>query len=397
MAHNAGKLIIVLGLLVAGVAPTFGQSIPTRGTGHTLEVATWNLEFFGDPNQKPPDDERVLDKVEEVIRGAQIDLWALQEIREPSFFYRLLDSLGSDYAGQLGPDTYLRLGFVYRTEVLQNVQPVQQILQTQSADFAGRPPLRLDARVVLPDTSFEATFINVHMKARSDAASYEKRRRAAQALKTYIDVFLTSRAVVLLGDFNDELEQSIYAGKPSPYQPLVADSLPSPDPQYYFFPTLFPERSGAWTLCGWQSFIDHIAVTDELKPLYEPGSAAPFTELLSAIPGYCSVVSDHLPVYARFRRPTSTDIEIDPLLHPHLQVYPIPFDGELTVEVVGRIGEVLRLELFDLLGRKVTEKELLGFVSGPIHWEVGRGLAPGLYFLRITGETYQVTTKVVHR
>ncbi len=397
MAHFSVRIFLIISLVTGGILPLFGQSIPSKGSDHTLEVATWNLKFFGDPNAEPDNDERALDNVEAIIRASHIDVWALQEIREPSYFYRLLDSLGSDYDGQLGPDTYLRLGFIYRTEVLQQVQPIQQILQTQSSDFGGRPPLRLDARVVLPDTSFDVTLINVHMKARSDAASYEKRKRAAQALKTYIDVFLASRAVILLGDFNDELEQSIYAGNPSPYQAFVADSLPSPDPQYYFFPSLYLERAGAWSLCGWQSLIDHIGVSDELVPLYEKNSAGVFRELFTAIPGYCSLVSDHIPVYARFKRASATDAPRVRLASLRWRVYPNPFHDHLMIDIEGVAEPTVRLELFDLLGRNVAVRTVRIAASGRIRWEVGRTLAPGVYFLRISMGTHSIITKVVRQ
>ena len=83
-------------LTVAG----FAQGVPGKGSVNTFDIATWNIEWFGAPND-PSDDELQINNVLNVFRNSDIDLWALQEISDDSDFTRILDSLGSRYSGFL--------------------------------------------------------------------------------------------------------------------------------------------------------------------------------------------------------------------------------------------------------------------------------------------------------
>src|SRR5690606_3956608 len=107
-----------------------------------LEVATWNLEWFGSTEFGPDDEERQLQNVARVIAGAQFDLWALQEIDDVHAFDALVARLGPAYNGFVGTSsTNFLLGFIYRRAVMRPLRASDAWMYAQRSVFAGRPPL----------------------------------------------------------------------------------------------------------------------------------------------------------------------------------------------------------------------------------------------------------------
>lgn len=377
--------------MLLAAAPAAAQ-VPAVGGDATLDVATWNVEWFGAANG-PSDDARQRANVADVILESGVDLWALQEMADADDFEDLLDDLGDGWAGVLATiSSQQRVGFVYRTDVFENVV-VRHLLTEFEDAFATRPPLELTARAVLPDTTLRLSFITVHMKAFSDQGSYDKRAEAAQRLKNHLDFLRAGEPIVVLGDFNDRLTGSIRSGQPSPYAAFVADSTD------YRFLTLALERAGQGTFCGSNpacddgAFIDHILVTDELAPAYLAGSAARFDALLDAFDGtggacggeFVCTTSDHLPVFARFRfgQPTSTG---GPEAVPErlaVTTYPNPFQQHTTVAVTLPRAAHLRVEVYDLLGRRVETLADAPRAAGTHRLPLdAEGLPPGLYLVR---------------
>ena len=64
------------------------------GTESTFEVASWNLEHF------PKNRQTTIDLVKDIIEAMDIDLLAIQEVRDTVAFHRMVDSLDS-YNGYL--------------------------------------------------------------------------------------------------------------------------------------------------------------------------------------------------------------------------------------------------------------------------------------------------------
>ncbi len=383
------RFVLTLIVLLKFAPQVSAQTIPAKGTEATLDVATWNIEWFGDErdNRGPSDDARQLANVQAVIEQAEIDLWGVQEIADPQDFEALLDALGDGYDGVLATQSgTLRIGFIYKTDVFSNIV-FQHILTTASFAFAGRLPLQMAADVTFGNTTRRLTFIVLHMKCCGDERSYIRRVDAAQRLKEHIEnTQLDQEPVIILGDFNDELTQSIHAGQPSPYDDFLQDT------NNYFFPSLRLEEAGLGTFCGNNttcstgSTIDHILVTDELVSFYETDSADRFDELLQGIPSYVSSTSDHLPVFARFFGiSTAVESEEAPEAVAVEPAYPNPFFQSTTLTyTLPRAAEV-RVEVFDVLGRRV---QILadGFQSAGAHrvaFDAG-DLPSGLYVIRFS-------------
>ncbi len=376
------------------------QNVPAKGSSLTFDVATWNIEWFGSASNGPSDDARQFNNVKAVIEQADIDLWAVQEIADVNDFDQLLEDLGDAYDGALATNSGTqRVGFIYKTDVVK-VRSVGHILESFSSDFAGRPPLEMEADVTVGDTTVTLTFITVHMKAFSDVTSYNKRLAASQRLKNHIDfTTLATEPVIVLGDFNDELLDSITPGKDSPYDNFVQDT------DDYFFPSMALEQAGEGSYCSNGSCssgsnIDQILITDELLPDFVTDSADRYDELVSAISSYTSTTSDHLPVLSRFSFAGPTAFIPEPELPTSVRLtrpYPNPFSATTHIAYeLDRPGPV-RLVVFDVLGRAVATLDE-GYRPAGTHRAVfdASALPPGLYLLRLRTERASVSTPLVH-
>lgn len=391
------RSLLYASLLVCWLAaPVFGQTVPPKGTAATLDVATWNIEWFGASNG-PSNDTLQLANVRAVIEQADIDLWAVQEIADPTDFDVLLSELGTGFAGVLATESsQQRIGFIYKTDVIQRVV-TGHILEDFDYEFATRPPLQLEADVVLPDTTVRLTFITVHMKCCGDTASYERRVDASRRLKNHIDFLRPGDPIVVLGDFNDELGRSIAGGRTSPYQNFLDDTAD------YAFLTQPLDQQNIATFCGSSSCstgstLDHILITNELFAVYEANSTTRFDELLDSITGYTSSTSDHLPVFARFDFATGTAVETSAIPSALMvePAYPNPFHAHTTLTyTLSRPGPV-EVAVFDLLGRHVATLAEGIYPAGQHRavWEAAT-LPAGLYLLRLTTAEATHTQRVV--
>ena len=205
--------------------PTYSQAITTVGNDNIFEIATWNIEWFGSTSQQPSNDALQLSNARKVIAESEIDVLGVQEISSESAFKELLSELGPNYDGELATNSGAqRVGYIYNTDVIR-VRQVRHVLESAEFEFAFRPPLQMEVDVMLPDTTVTMTFIVVHMKAFADQDGYDRRQAASIRLKNHIDfTTLSSKPVVVLGDFNDELTNSIYRNQTTPYDNFLQDS-----------------------------------------------------------------------------------------------------------------------------------------------------------------------------
>jgi endonuclease/exonuclease/phosphatase family metal-dependent hydrolase len=277
--------------------------VPDGGVAFPLQAGNWNVEWFGDTGtgRGPTNEQLQLDNVRTVISGAGADFWGLQEIVDVNHFNTLVQGLPG-YAGLVANDPSVANGSTYYSSAEQKVAVlykanVVQVLNaevilgsTNSYDFAARPPLRVDLRVTRNGASVDLVAIVLHMKAETGQEDYDRRKRAGAALQQYLDSSLPTARVLVLGDWNDDVDMSIRSGQPTPYQNFL-DA-----PQAYTFLTQTLSQSvGSQT--QFTSFIDHQLVTNELAQCYVSNSA---TVLRPAIPDYGNTTSDHYPVLSRF-------------------------------------------------------------------------------------------------
>ena len=378
------------GLLIAAVIVLFPQStnaqIQSLGSEATLDIATWNIEWFGSSSNGPSDDARQVQNVADIISGSGIDIWAVQEIVDVNRGLELDAMLPDYWEGILATDSgQQKIGFMWDSRVLQ-LRNSTHILQSFDYEFAGRPPLKAEFQVTLPDTSFVATFITVHMKAFGDQTSYGRRVEAAKRIKNHIDfTALSTETVFFLGDFNDEMTASTYNGEPSPYVPFLEDT-----DDYAVLSWPLEQAGGSTHQSG--SFLDHIVVTNEANDMWLRGSTRVMTNLVT-VNSFYARTSDHLPVMASFGSSTVTSTESPESLPERIVLsspWPNPSTGAVSVTYEGHDPHA-RIVLQDILGRVVREVRA---ESGTNRLELSQK-ASGLYFIRLISAEGVFTRRVV--
>ncbi|MGE6763883.1 lamin tail domain-containing protein [Corallococcus interemptor] len=269
---------------------TDGGTQPTA----TFKVGNWNIEWFGSTTEGPTDEALQMANAKAVIADAGPDVMGVAEIVSEEAFNSLKDGL-SGYSGLLASGwpyglTDQKVGVLYKTDSVQLVS--SSVVLTECAqDFAYRPPLRVNLKVLRGSSPVDLTVMVLHMKAYADSDSYARRQAAAYCLKNYLDTSLPTQNVMVLGDWNDDVDASIYTPYASPYVDFVQD------PARYKFLTQPLSESGVRSTVSNSQFIDHQLVTNELAAFHVANS----TEALRPnIVSYKATTSDHYPIFSRF-------------------------------------------------------------------------------------------------
>jgi hypothetical protein len=303
--------LVSLSLLLTAAAPRVAEAatVAPRGDATTLDVANWNVEWFGDTTQAPTNDALQQSNVRDTILGVDFDVWALEEVVGATSFANLIAGLPG-YTGILSNDSRVTSGSAYYSSTEQKVAllwktsvaslvSAKLILTANDNDFGGRPPMEVRLSVTLNGTTEDRIFIVLHAKAMADSASWQRRVNASNALKAYLDATYPTQKVIVLGDWNDDLDQSILAGYASPYENYLVDSA------HYDFPTWYFSQNGISTTCGYPDAIDHQLNTNEQFADLVPGSVESY-HLDTQITGYCTNTTDHYPTLVRYTFGTGT-------------------------------------------------------------------------------------------
>jgi len=228
-----------------------------------------------------------------------VDLWGLEEVVGTSQFASMVTSLpgfasivATDIPG--GGAYYAaaeqKVGILYRQSKLSVISK-QLILTASQYDFAYRPPLEIKLHATGSGVTQDFYVIVLHMKADADQTSYDRRVAAGVDLKTYLDSTRANDAVMVIGDWNDDVDTSIFASNPSPYANLVTDSA------HYRFATKELSDTNQHTTVSFASTIDHQLLNAALMPFYQTGSA---TVTHPSITAYSSTTTDHYPVTTHY-------------------------------------------------------------------------------------------------
>ncbi|MGM0589983.1 MAG: endonuclease/exonuclease/phosphatase family protein [Bacteroidota bacterium] len=264
-----------------------------------LETITWNLEWFGSTSNGPGDERRQLKNVLTVIDSLDADFYALQEVYSES----QIDSLTKYMTGYEGYvathiDWIQKTAFLYNSETISNVS-TDFIGEDEGLDeyhFAGRFPFVLNFDYSYEGGSHRFMAIVIHAKCCTDREDYERRKAAAESLYNYLQNNHPRTSIIFLGDYNDDIDESIY-GTSSGYELT---------PYYNFKQNsdAFTVVTGTLGLDGTSStvryddVIDHITYSNEVMPYYVEGSAEVVQSVEKYIEAYGNTTSDHYPVRA---------------------------------------------------------------------------------------------------
>jgi endonuclease/exonuclease/phosphatase family metal-dependent hydrolase len=292
---DTGRMAPVGGPLLA--------TVPAKGTASTLDVASWNIEWFGSTANGPANETLQASNSRDIIAGTEADIWGVAEIVDQAA-WNSLESQLTGYTGFLASESHVTSGSTYYGATEQKVGILYKssiatllgariILTANDADFAGRPPLEVRLRVSLNGVTEDIVVIVLHAKAFNDDASWQKRLNASNALKSYLDTTYPTQKVIVVGDWNDDVDTSITAGKPSPYQNFVDDAAD------YAFPSRALSLAGISSTVSYSDMIDHHLNTNELTAAYVASSAEVY-RVDTYVADFANTTSDHYPVLSRY-------------------------------------------------------------------------------------------------
>ncbi|WP_237079428.1 lamin tail domain-containing protein [Myxococcus xanthus] len=321
----------------------------------------WNLTYFGSDSRGPSNsssdggtsDDLQITGARDIMLAAGANLWAMVEMVDTADF-NLLKAQLPGFDGFLSNDAAFvsggtspygtssqKLGVLYDSSL--TFQRATLVRIGNISDFADRPPLRVDFTTEINGVETPLTVIVVHMRANSadPTGPREARERASAALKAYLDEQLPTQHVFVIGDWNDDVDESISldptSGAPlaTPYQNFVSD------PARFTFITRELSLAGDDTSIGFENVVDHTLATNEAADRYVAESAR-VLYVDEWFPDFLNVVSDHRPVVSSYSFSAATGPFLR-LKSPHGGTYqggstlPITWTswgvGEVRVEV----------------------------------------------------------------
>lgn len=272
-----------------------------------LETVTWNIEWYG-----ANDNFRQTKNAVRVMDSLDADLFALQEIHSREALATLLEPLTGYHgftAGHVSKGQ--KMAFVYNTHTIDSLEAGaitdvrEEYQQKWEHSWAnGRTPLYFRFNYTFKETTIEYYAVVVHGKANTadHGESYKRRQRAAEGLFYYLMDEKPNANIILLGDYNDDVDESLYYHEPGNFSETPYDEFVE-HPRHFDVIThalSLKKESSSLNYMEEGNLIDHITVSDELFPFYMDESAAVYDAPLKYITNFESTTSDHLPVWAKF-------------------------------------------------------------------------------------------------
>ena len=123
------------------------------GTEGTLDIVTWNIEFF------PKNDQTTLQYVVEIIEAIDADIIAIQEVDDYFYFNDVIDFL-SEYDGYYQSSNSRGLAYLYKSDIISINAAYELFIAPPESDNFPRYPMVLDIdyyqeRVVLINNHYK--------------------------------------------------------------------------------------------------------------------------------------------------------------------------------------------------------------------------------------------------
>ncbi|MBN8824849.1 MULTISPECIES: DUF5689 domain-containing protein [unclassified Spirosoma] len=327
---------------VPGATPNT-VSCPGVGTGgagisadNTLDITWWNVEWLGNTGFGPTNEAQQQDNVRQQLQNMNQDIYCLEEVTDLTKLDAIVATLntntGKSYTYTCGADpnrtppiyyshwfdspevpgnasTYAqKVCFVYNTAIVKNVtasQIVADASQLNSSSWASnRFPLLMSCDVMINGVTKNFKLVGVHAKSGSDASSYNRRIADFGSLKTYLDATYPTSNVMIMGDFNDDADQSIYIDGTTSTTNVSSfnNFIISGD---YTAITKQLSTCNISSTASYPDIIDHLIISNEISTngsfpasgiAYIPNSVTAVRPIVGG-----TTTSDHFPVSARFQ------------------------------------------------------------------------------------------------
>lgn len=376
----------------------------------TLRVLTWNMRWFGDPGNCSCDTNEARLNAIDVMKDADADLYCLQEVVAVDKISSIAAALGSKYQSTVSPFCSFatstsasnypggqKLAFIYNTEKIESMGTFGLLASTYPGDTSsnsgyycfssGRFPFVLKAKLKLDAGILDTLIIaNLHAKAISDVASYNRRVCATEKMTDSLNALFPGKRVLVIGDFNDYLEGSqVSSMSVSPYKYLLDHGFTG-----ITLPSKYPGES---TYVGsMNAILDNVVASNSLLPAYPDSTCFIMHEVEQAIANYNTSTSDHIPVMCYFQFNFSSVLGLNQS-EKHAASYTIvnPSDHHLRLRFLQENTTPCELTLSDFSGRCLARKKIaLGQSEYAIDFPQ---LNDGLYLLTIQQDGERTTLK----
>jgi len=351
------------------------------GTDTTLEVVTWNIEWF------PKNGQTTVNDVSLIIDALDADLIAVQEIDDKTVFSEMIDALDGWNAYFLYGE-YNSLAYIYNEETVELID-AYEIFTDDWRPFP-RSPLVVEFRY--NDVSF--VVINNHFKCCGDGIlnllddwDEEKRRfDASNMLEEYIQLNFPDEKVVLTGDLNDILTDE-------PENNVFSVFLEQPSSYLFTDMEIAQGSSSQWSYPNWPSHLDHLLITDEIFDMYySAGSGVQTIRLDDYYSGgmgeYDARVSDHRPVGLKLAFPQVFGTDDRSLAQNQIKIYPNPVD--IKIHIKGGNETISEYRIFTAGGIEAMS----GTYTAGETIDVSK-LSPGMYFMSLINGDQRLVFKMI--
>jgi hypothetical protein len=309
---------------LTGIVNLKGTSIDPATT---LEVVNWNMEWFGSTSLGPTNDNLQEQNAETILTTIGADIYGLVEVVDEARLANIVSHMPGysyvicNYGSHTNPfesgagslSEAQKEAFVYKTSLFSNISTTALVTNgvNTAADLSnpaynyfssGRYPFMMTADVTLNGITKKTRFVLLHAKANTSptAISYARRKAGSDTLKYTLNNLYAGDNIIILGDINDDLDSTITDGinpKITSYYAFTHDTVTT-----FSSPTLTElSLTGKKSTVSYNDVIDHVILSNEIKPYFMTGSANVLTDVAGLISNYGSTTSDHYPVFTRYQ------------------------------------------------------------------------------------------------
>ncbi len=288
------RLILIFLVLISSAVEA---QLISYNKPEALDVGQLNLEWFGDSAYGPSDNNLQLKNAVHLIQTMDLDLLSLCEISDSNYWKRML-TLMPNYKGIIS--TYFqtqKTALLFKKDKFKLLY-ARHILSQYSNDFAsGRLPLEVALETKFANKLDTIVIWVIHLKSNVGTPvqkydSYNKRVNSSIYLKNYVDQIGKRMKGIVIGDWNDDFDSSIYNSNVSPFLNWINDTN-------YLVATKILSTKKIGTTASYPDPIDHVVANYALKKLWQKDSVF-VVNPSKEIYGYSSNTSDHFPVISRF-------------------------------------------------------------------------------------------------
>lgn len=378
---------LYIGLLSFVSANAQGLKNMSFGTEETLDIASWNIEWF------PKNGTITVDSVKEAIAALEFDVLGIQEVDDTTVFKSMIADL-PEYTTTFKTSYFAGLAYIYNPNTIELLDYYEIYSSNPYWNAFPRSPKVLE--FMFQGQKFIT--INNHFKCcgngslnYDDTGDEENRRlQASNLLKMYIDTNFPDDNVIVLGDLNDLLTDV-------PFHNVFQDFFAAPDDYKFVDMEIAEGSSENWSYPSWPSHLDHILITNELfDDMENEGSKIETIRIGDFMVGgfdeYDEKMSDHRPMGLQLDLNEISTVGLeDPTLK--MSAFPNPAN-EVVSFVFEKTTKQHSLECYDVSGQKVDEL-VVSVNEFSVFWDLSN-IPSGIYFVRLMdGEILKGTQKVI--